>query len=168
MPKYMENPSIPQIADQEPHHDENSGDKTRMSFDEILEGFRSSFKSWEIEAVDYYLDDDPLKSQTEAIISAFKFKKFDRFLNPETRMFEKPDEEWIKDEIFNIRYPNALGHPQKGHFAVVADSVNPIGKVTGFGWVESFEDKYDAERCAYIIRRINPAHNPAVVDNSEW
>ena len=112
--------------------------------------------------------EDPLKKDVASIIDSFRHRRFARLFNPKTKMFEKPADKDIGEEIFRIRYPNGLGHPQKGHFAVEANMVNENDRVIGGGWVESFETKYDAERCAYIIRQMNPKHDPSVVSNEDW
>lgn len=116
----------------------------------------------------YDLEDDPLKAEVLRILATSKAQKFRREMNPKTRMFEKPKEKaptgdpYRDEEILSIKYPGGLGHPQAGHFSVGAVSLDKNGRDIGGGWVESFEDRLGAERCAYIIRRINPDHEPVV------
>ncbi|MDQ7814991.1 MAG: hypothetical protein RDU25_04285 [Patescibacteria group bacterium] len=116
----------------------------------------------------YDPEEDPLKNEVSGILDAYRHKKFARLFNPKTKMFEKPDDADAAEEIFRIRYPNGLGHPQKGNFAVVATALDEHGRNIGGGWVESFETEYEAERCAYIIRKINPDHEPEVASNKDW
>jgi len=118
--------------------------------------------------VEYDPKTDPLKSEVDGILAAYRHKKGERVFNPKTKMFEKPEEDYPNEEISRIRYPNGLHHPQYGNFAVTATFLDDSRKFYGGGWVESFEDKYDAERCAYIIRTIDTGHNPEVVSNKDW
>lgn len=118
--------------------------------------------------LEFHADEDPLKAETEGILNSFRHKKFSRLFNPKTKTFEKPNDVDVAEEIFNIRYPKGLGHPQVGHFAVLANALDESGSHVGGGWVESFENEYDAERCSYIIRRIDPRHKPEVVSNKDW
>jgi hypothetical protein len=117
---------------------------------------------------DYDPAADPLRVVVNGILHEAKTKKFRRVKNPRTMLFEKPKEAeptgdpYQDAEIARIKYPGGLGHPQKGHFSVGAIFLDASGHDIGGGWVESFEDRLGAERCAYIIRRINPAHEPTI------
>jgi hypothetical protein len=79
--------------------------------------------------------------------------------------FEKPIMEEAED-IFNKSYEGGLGGPQEGKYIVIATKLSVDGKEIGGGWVESFNELWQAEKCKEEIEKINLNHEPKIEENN--
>lgn len=117
----------------------------------------------------YDPDQDLLKEKVTQIIQNARRKKMERVWNSGSKKFQRPVRSYSYEPLWEVPYPNAFDHPQKGHFAVTANFIDDASdQLSGGGWVASFENQYDAERCAYIVRKIDLRHEPKVESNEDW
>lgn len=117
----------------------------------------------------YDPEEDPLKGEVDGLLAARKYRNIARVYDPKTKTFQKShSDEYPEEEVWRIPFPNGLGHPQDGHFAVSANVLNKDGRPIGGGWVESFENEYDAQRCAYILNRMDSSYEARVASNKGW
>lgn len=123
----------------------------------------------EVERGDAYdPDSDPLKSVVEGMIRSARLKKMRRKLDPKSKIFQKPAEERNYFCTWDVmRFPNGIEDPQGGKYQVGASDTDETGKWLGGGWVRSFDTEYDAERCAYILNKIDTGYGARVYPQEE-